>query len=93
MPALKRAPSCDIFEAMVAWVEEDAEPGSLTAVKYTDNDVDQGVAFERPLCVVSRECIWIVGVAVCLTARLAFAYTVPKDASLQGGRQEQGELV
>lgn len=53
MPPLRQDSSCDIFEAMVAWVEHDAEPGSLTAVKYKDDDVKNGVDFERPICIVS----------------------------------------
>lgn len=42
----------DIFEAMVAWVERDDEPGTLTSVKYKEDNVTLGLDFERPLCIV-----------------------------------------
>jgi feruloyl esterase len=52
-PPLKRDSKHDIFLAMVEWVEQDKEPQTLVATKYSEDDVSQGTAFTRPVCIVS----------------------------------------
>lgn len=46
---------------MVHWVEnKDQEPDVLVATKYQNDNVEDGVAFTRPLCVVSSAIICTV---------------------------------
>ncbi|EED82141.1 feruloyl esterase-like protein [Postia placenta Mad-698-R] len=50
MPPLSLSPENNVLAAMVQWVEEGVAPTSFVAVHYNDNNVEDGVAFTRPLC-------------------------------------------
>lgn len=52
MPPLSLSPENNVLAAMVQWVEEGVAPTSFVAVHYNDNNVEDGVAFTRPLCQV-----------------------------------------
>ena len=45
----------DILSALIAWVEEDRAPETITAAAYVDDNSEKGIAFTRPLCMVSVE--------------------------------------
>ena len=43
-------PASDILSALDHWVERRAAPEKIIATKYVNDDPNQGVAFQRPLC-------------------------------------------
>ncbi|KAI8969402.1 feruloyl esterase-like protein [Trametes punicea] len=49
-PPLSLDPEHNILAAMVRWVEEGVAPSTIVGVKYNDDNVANGVAFTRPLC-------------------------------------------
>jgi len=43
-------PEHDVMGAIVQWVEEDVAPEKIIATKFVNDDPEQGVARQRPLC-------------------------------------------
>jgi feruloyl esterase len=43
-------PGSDIISALDRWVEHGTAPKQIVATKYVNDDPNQGVAFQRPLC-------------------------------------------
>ncbi|WP_415922864.1 tannase/feruloyl esterase family alpha/beta hydrolase [Tateyamaria sp. SN6-1] len=56
--ALQQDAQHDIFEALVAWVERNEEPGTLTGVRWTENDPTRGVALTHPICVWPQQAVY-----------------------------------
>lgn len=52
--AVPLEPKRDIFRALMAWSEKDTEPQEITATKFNNDDVAQGVLRTRPLCAYPR---------------------------------------
>ena len=49
-PPLSNAPEHDILSALERWVEKGVPPKRIVAVKYVNDDPEQGIQRTRPLC-------------------------------------------
>ncbi|EIN04104.1 tannase and feruloyl esterase [Punctularia strigosozonata HHB-11173 SS5] len=54
-PPLENDSKHNILQALVAWVENGAEPVRLEAAWYVDDDHNNGIGFTRPLCKLSEQ--------------------------------------
>jgi len=50
LPSLKSDAKHDIIEALQNWAENGNEPERVIAVKYIENNPEEGVEYTRPLC-------------------------------------------
>lgn len=46
---------------MIRWLEESEAPDQIIATKYIEDDFEQGVLFQRPLCVYPKKAVYLGG--------------------------------
>lgn len=44
----------DVTLALIEWVEKGREPNEFIASTYVENDINRGVASQRPICAYPR---------------------------------------
>ena len=87
LPPLVLNPTDDALAALMGWVEQGTAPTQITATKYVNDDPNQGIAFQRPLCLYPAHSQYNGGSA---TSAASFTCVAGKPVTNQGFAKKYG---
>lgn len=74
----------DVLAALMHWVEDGVAPTQITATKFNNDTLSEGVAFTRPLCKVRPSCSY----SWCTRGYADAAWQYPATAKYIGGDED-----